>query len=327
MPLAGADAQLLAAVIAIRAARGRTGKITGQNLGSLRLTDAEGAVAALTALGWQFAGDPLGGDGETPVAVTVPNLAEALPLSGTARSRVSGWMNRTLAMKPVKKFSPQAQLAALFLAAHSSNDRHGVLPDEMPEHCRQALPDLMSEGFVVDLADDRYLLDESVRHLSGLHPRSHDSMAVVRVRWEVWKDGVSPALRRHAEAVEHCPLCALPLERVAQAFMQPGLPIQALPKVRTAYGAWKDTQPDRGHHAAEFAATWRAEHGHGPSITQLCSGLGWPVESRELRAFIVKRLVDNERLTHTFPVPWTLRPGKAAQESKTTAPVFRYGKQ
>ncbi|MGW7642093.1 hypothetical protein [Streptomyces decoyicus] len=286
----------------------------------------ESAVAALTAQGWQFTGDPLDGDGEIPVAVTVPNLAEELPLSGTARSRVSAWMTRTLAAKPIRRATPQARLAALLLAAHSSNDRSGVLPDEMPQHCRQALPELMAMEFVVDLADDRYLLDESVRHLSGMHPRSHDSLAVVRVRWEAWKDGVSPALRRHVEAVEHCPLCALPLERVAQAFMQPGLPMQAMPKVQTAYGAWKDTQPERGPRAAAFAASWRAEHGHGPSITQLCGGLGWPLEPRELRAFIVQRLVANEWLTHTFPVPWTLRPGKASQGSGPSAAVFRSGK-
>ncbi|MFG2827368.1 hypothetical protein ACGFWI_07870 [Streptomyces sp. NPDC048434] len=324
MQLTDADAQLLAGVVAIRAARGGTGHVPGQDL---RLTDPEGAVAALTALGWQFAGDLLSGDGETPVAVTVPNLAEELPLSETARSRVSAWMTRTLAAKPLAGSSPAARLAALFLAAHSSNDRAGVLPDEMPGHCRQALPELLSKGFVVDLADGRYLLDESVRHLSGMHPRSHDSMVLVRVRWEVWKDGVSPALRRHAEAVEHCPLCALPLERVARAFLQQGLSMQVMPKVRTAYAAWKYTQPDRGPRAAEFAATWRAEHGHGPSITQLCGGMGWPLESRELRAFIVQRLVATEWLTHTFPVPWTLRPGKAGQGSGPSAAVFSAGKQ
>lgn len=92
-------------MIAIRSARCGTGNITGQDLGSLHLADAEGAVATLTARGWHFAGDPLDGDGETPVAVTVPNLPEELPVSRTARSRVSGWTNRTLAAKPAKKSS------------------------------------------------------------------------------------------------------------------------------------------------------------------------------------------------------------------------------
>ncbi|MFF4283180.1 hypothetical protein ACFY0Z_30910 [Streptomyces kronopolitis] len=319
LPLVGADAQLLATVIAIRATRGRAGNTSGQDLGALRLTDPQGALAALTAMGWQFARDPLTGDTETRVAVTVPNLAENLPVSKTAGLRVSGWTTRTLAAEPVKKTSPAARLAALFLAAHSSNDRCGMVPDEMPAHCRQALPELLSTGFIADLADDRYQLEGSAGHLSGMHPRSHDDAVLVRRRWEVWKDGVSPALRRHAEAVEHCPLCALPLERVAQAFLQPALPLQTPHRVRAAYGEWKDTQPDRGPRAAEFAAAWRAAHGHGPSIAQLCSGLGWPPQPRELRAFIIKRLVANEWLTHTFPVPWTLRPGTAGQPGGTPA--------
>lgn len=109
--------------------------------------------------------------------------------------------------------------------------------------------------------------------------------------------------------------------------MQPAVPRQVLSKVRNAYGAWKDTQPDRGPRAAEFAASWRAEHGHGPSIMQLCSGMDWRLESRELRGFIVQRLVANEWLTHTFPVPWTLRPGKAGQGSGHSAGVFRSGKR
>jgi len=313
LPLAGADAQLLATVIAIRAARDEQGNITGQDMRSLRLTDPESALAALTALGWHFAGDLRGGDDEAPVTVTVSGLSSVLPISKTARSRVSGWTTRTLTAKPIRKTSPQARLAALFLAAYSSSDCYGTLPQDLPEHCLGALPELTSAGFLADLADDRYLLDVSVRHLSGLHPRSHDNMAIARLNWQAWKERASPALRRHAENVEHCTLCSIPLDQVASAFMRPATQMKVLPRVRTAYGAWKDTQPDRGPHAAEFAAAWRAEHGHGPSIRQLCSGLGWSAGPRELQVFIVRRLIANEWLTDTAPVPWTLRPGKAAQ--------------
>lgn len=59
---------------------------------------------------------------KTPMAVTVPNLAEELPLSGTARSRASAWMTRMLAATPLADSSPAARLTALFLAAHSSNN-------------------------------------------------------------------------------------------------------------------------------------------------------------------------------------------------------------
>ncbi|MCX4481655.1 hypothetical protein OOK44_35370 [Streptomyces cellulosae] len=325
--LAGADAQLLATVITIRAARGGSGNITGKDLDSLRLGDAHGAVAELTALGWQFAGDLLGVDRETPVAVTVPGLADALPISRTARSRVSGWTTRTLASKMAKKATPSARLAALFLAAHSSNDRYGVLPDGMPEHCRAALPELLATGFLAELADGRYRLDEGARRLSGMHPRSHDSAALVRLRWAAWKDSVSPALRRHAENVERCPLCTLPLEQVASAFTQPAVPMQVPLRVRTAYGAWKDSHPDRGPRALQFAAAFRAQHHHGPSIKQLFEGMDWKIESRELRGFIVQRLITNEWLTNTAPVPWTLRPGKAAQSGGAPAAVLSPGRR
>lgn len=84
-------------------------------------------------------------------------------------------------------------------------------------------------------------------------------------------------------------------------------------KMLVAYAAWKETQPDRGPRAAEFAAAFREEHHHGPSIKQLCEGLGWGGQQRELRNFITQRLIANEWLTNTAPMPWTLRPGRAAQ--------------
>lgn len=84
-------------------------------------------------------------------------------------------------------------------------------------------------------------------------------------------------------------------------------------KMLVAYAAWKETQPDRGPRAAQFAAAFRAEHGHGPSTKQLCVGLGWEPQGRGLWNIIVQRLIANEWLTNTAPVPWTLRPGSAAQ--------------
>jgi hypothetical protein len=35
--------------------------------------------------------------------------------------------------------------------------------------------------------------------------------------------------------------------------------------------------------------------------------------SRELRIHVIRRLIAEGWLTNTDPVPWTLRPGKAAQ--------------
>ncbi|WP_327121718.1 hypothetical protein OG206_30295 [Streptomyces sp. NBC_01341] len=327
LPLKEADAQLLAVVVAIRAARSGIGNITGQDLRALRLADAGAAVTGLSALGWQGQDRLLGDDLVTPVGIGVPDLAggpeRRLPFGKVMRSRVSGWAGRTMSAKPVKKTSSAARLAALHLAAHWPADDYGTLPANLPEVCRAALPELIAKGFISELDGERYLLGDSVRHLAGMRPRP---VVPPRAReeppptWDEWKDGVSVALRRHVEAVEGCPDCALSTARVSEAFMRKAVPAQFDEKVRAAYGTWVAGRPGQGPEAAEFAATFRAAHGHGPSVRQLCKGLGWGKMSRELRIFAVRRLVADEWLTNTDPVPWTLRPGRAAQGGTVAPP-------
>ena len=91
---------------------------------------------------------------------------------------------------------------------------------------------------------------------------------------------------------------------------------------KTAYGEWKDTHPDRGPLAAQLTVAFRGEHGHGPSHSQLCSGLAWDLKG-PLRGFVMGRLVANEWLTGTGSVPWTLCPGQAAQAQGITLPKAR----
>ncbi|MGW0926081.1 hypothetical protein ACWD3J_44725 [Streptomyces sp. NPDC002755] len=201
------------------------------------------------------------------------------------------------------------------------------MPDDLPDACRAALPDLRNKNFLADLSGDRYRLDPEVRHLAGLlpHPADPDEPAAPRpprttrswpqispAEWAQWKDKASPALRRHAEAVENCAVCTLPFDKVAPAFASTRYLLPAPRYVREAYGSWKEKHPDRGPLASQFTIAFRAEHGHGPSCNQLCSGMGWNLP-RTLRTFIVRQLLANEWLTDTAPVPWTLRPGKTAQ--------------
>ncbi|MFD3838329.1 hypothetical protein ACFWWC_19040 [Streptomyces sp. NPDC058642] len=340
------DAQLVAVVVAIRAARGGVGNLTGTDLSALRLSDARGAVDALRALGWQV-DDALfdGDDPATPVPVTVPDLAREadhpLPFGKNVRSRVSGWTTRALSAKPVKKLPPAARLAGLFLAAHSTSELHGQIPPDLPEACRAALPDLLRKGFLAELSEGRCRLDPAVRHLSGLRRPTEEERAAEPAKaegktvpprmpdfqfdaaaWSAWKTAATPALRRHVETVEYCAMCALEPGRVAEAFMGRVRP-QFFPKwIKDAYGDWKDSHPDRGPQAAEFTVAFRAEHGHGPSYNQLCSGMGWGV-NRSVRGFIVQRLLANEWLMDTSPVPWTLRPGRAAQDQGIALPKAR----
>ena len=318
LPLSDPDAQLLATVIVIRAARGGTGDIIGQDLHSLHLMDPDAAVAALVTLGWKPAGDLLTGDPLAPVPVTVPGVVGALPMGATPRYRVSGWISRTMASKAVKRSSSAVRLTALLLAAHGSADEQRPLPAQLPDHCRIALPELLAKGFLADLSNGNFLLAETVAHLAGARPapttsagKADHDIEFDRQKWQAWKQHASPALRQHAEAVEQCPQCALATDRVVAAFMQPSVPLPFARRVTADYAAWKTRQGDRGPRAAQFVADFRVGHGHGPSLKQLCDGLGWKAY-RELRAFIVSRLIVNEWLTNTTPVPWTLRPGPAA---------------
>uniref|UniRef100_A0AAU3H3M7 Uncharacterized protein n=1 Tax=Streptomyces sp. NBC_01401 TaxID=2903854 RepID=A0AAU3H3M7_9ACTN len=322
LPLTGADAQLLAVVVTIRAARSGVGNLTGQDVRSLRLADPEGAVGAFAALGWQRQEALLGEDLVTPVGVLVPDLSgrpdPPLPFGKVMRSRVSGWTLRTMSAKPVKKASAAARLAALFLAAHGPADGYGTLPAHLPDECLAVLPELLDKGFLAELDGDRYLLSEAVRHLSGTRPPS-DTPPLVRddpeagqLSWDAWKDRASVALRRHVEAVERCPDCALSTALVSEAFMRKAVPAQFEEKVRAAYDTWEARYPHQGPAAAEFTAAFRAGHGHGPSVKQLCKGMGWGKMSRELRIHVIRRLIADGWLMNTDPVPWTLRPGKAA---------------
>jgi hypothetical protein len=342
LALPSPDAQLVAVVVAIRAARGGVGNLTGADLSALRLGDAGEAIDALRAMGWQISDAIFGDDPATPVPITVPDLIREddhpLPFGKNVRSRVSGWTTRALSAKPVKKLPPAARLAGLFLAAHSTSKLLGQIPPDFPEGCRAALPDLLQKGFLAELSEDRYRLDPAVRHLSGLRrPAEGEQTAEAEGRverrarpavrfdaaaWAQWKNAATPALRRHAEAVEYCAVCALEPGQVAAAFMERVGP-QFVPKrIKNAYGEWKEAHPDRGPQAAEFTVVFRAEHGHGPSYNQLCSGLGWDV-CRSVRSFIVRRLLSNEWLMETSPVPWTLRPGAMAQAQGIALPKAR----
>ncbi|MFC8094651.1 hypothetical protein [Streptomyces sp. NPDC057301] len=236
-----------------------------------------------------------------------------------------------MSAKPIKKLPPVARLASLFLAAHSTSKLLGRIPPDLPAACRTVLPELLQKGFLTELSEDRYLLDPAVQHLSGQRRPAAEVRSAKAATpepqfdgaaWEQWKNQATPALRRHAEAVEHCAVCAFPVERVAEAFTGSVRPHWFSPTVKTAYGEWKDAHPERGRQAAEFTVAFGAEHGHGPSYAQLCAGLGWGLKG-PLRAFVVKRLLANEWLTDTGTVPWTLRPGLAAQAQGIVLPKAR----
>ncbi|MEU1369053.1 hypothetical protein ABZ454_23350 [Streptomyces sp. NPDC005803] len=339
LPLTSPDAQLLAVVVAIRAARAGVGNLTGTDLRSLRLEDPEGAVAELVAAGWQVPDSLFGEEPDKPAGIIVPDMApgetHVLPLGKGTRSKVSGWAMRTRIAKPVKKASPAARLAALFLAAYSTEELVGEAPDELPVACYPAVPVLLEKGFLAEVSGRTYRLGPAVRHLAGMFrtPEEEAALAaeeavrraareaaaaaelveITPAQWAEWKSGVSPALLRHVEAVEQCSVCRCSFGRVAKAFMSAPSPVPAPRPAVGDHDAWRAARPECGREAAEFTVAFRAEHGHGPSYGQLCKGLRWKKLSRALRGLVVSGIIAEGWLTETSPVPWTLRPGKAAQ--------------
>ncbi|OKJ78713.1 hypothetical protein AMK30_07005 [Streptomyces sp. CB02460] len=343
LPLESADARLLAVVVGIRAARTGAGNLTGTDLRSLRLDDPEGALAELRAAGWEVPGQLIGGEPDVPYAIVVPELApgpdRALRLGKDARSRVSGWSMRTRLAKPVRKGTSGARLAALFLAAHCSDELVGRAPDELPAVCYGSVPVLLEKGFLAEVSGQTYRLGEAMRHLAGRFRTPEEFAAIAREEeerraaraaaaaaeptpesWAAWKTGVSPALLRHVEAVEACALCHLPFVRLAPPFMSGPSPLPAPRAALDAYEVWRAAHPDCGREAALFTVEFRAEHGHGPSYSQLCKGLRWKKLGRELRGVIVHTLIAEGWLTSTPPVPWTLRPGRTAHAQGIALP-------
>ncbi|MGX5183447.1 hypothetical protein ACWKT5_11660 [Streptomyces avermitilis] len=329
LPLSSPDAQLLAVVIAIRTARGGTGRLTAAAARALRLDDADRAVADLRALGWQLPEPFLDPNTDSPALVTVPTLAAGpdhhpLPLGKDPRSRVSGWTTRTLAAPLLAGSPPAARLAALFLAAHASAHLNGTLPDDLPRACRDRLPGLVTSGVLTHLDGDRYRLDSSIRNLVGRLPHRADPddspprrgpwkvprpARTTKAEWAQWKQEARPTVRHNAEAVERCTVCRLPRAQVAAAFTATRDTGKAPRHVRDAYDAWKEHNPGHGLQAAQATAVFRTRHGHGPSYGQLCSSLGWP---RTLRGIIVQQLLTDGWLAEIPSVPWTLRPGDTA---------------
>lgn len=336
LPLETPGAQLLAVVVTIRAARTGVGNVTGTDLRSLRLDDPAGALAEVTALGWEPQGDLLGVDPEIPVAVKVPAFEEGaeppLRFGKLQRSRISGWTSRTISARPVRKLPPAARLAALHLAAYADSELDGGIPPCFPEACYAVLPELLRKGFLDALRADGYRLGSAVRHLSGrldpvpsgpaeaTEPAAGDAPKRPRpikynpARWQEWKENADPARRAHAETVERCALCRTAPARVAEAFMNAPVRLPVQRDVRAEYETWAGAEPDLGPSAARFAAEFRTAHGHGPSVKQVCKGLGWPKRPREFRTLAVDDLIAGRWLTNEPSVPWSLAPGTAASE-------------
>jgi hypothetical protein len=127
------EARILALTVAGRAARDGAANLTSVDVS--RYPDPQGVLDELAAGRW-IAGDDLARiAGADPAEAFRIQAARCIglvepPMGEQMRSRVSGWISRTLAAKPLKKTTATSRLTALALVlAADPTTGVGVLPD------------------------------------------------------------------------------------------------------------------------------------------------------------------------------------------------------
>ncbi|KOX25090.1 MULTISPECIES: hypothetical protein [unclassified Streptomyces] len=133
-PLPGPEARLLTLMLTLRVACVGTGNLVGQDVTGLGLADPEGLLGELAGCGWLVlpgtAGDLLASQSENPTSLTVPSLAPREDGEGPfafgkkTRSKLSGWAQKVVADKKLRKTKATApvRLLALALAAQTRAD-------------------------------------------------------------------------------------------------------------------------------------------------------------------------------------------------------------
>ncbi|WP_308119175.1 hypothetical protein [Streptomyces sp. JJ38] len=139
-PLAEPEAHLAVLMLTLRAARRGTANVTGQDLTGWLRDDAERVLEQLAETGWLHlpttVPEILASRPEDPTALTIPSLLpdgpRPLTLGKTTRSRISGWAQKTVGDRKIrkKKLPAAARLLALYTAAHTGPDGHLGRPED-----------------------------------------------------------------------------------------------------------------------------------------------------------------------------------------------------
>ncbi|MPY56493.1 hypothetical protein [Streptomyces spongiae] len=191
-----AEVRLAVLMLTLRAARAGTGNVTGQDLTGWLQGDAERVLQQLVAADWLrlpgTVADVMASAPENPTAFTVPTLLPEQPspfaFGKTTRSRVSGWAQKAVGDRKIrkKKLGAATRLLALYTAAHTRPDGRlgpaedgGLHLDQVAAFCTLP-PDHVAEhaGLLVtadwlaeaDIAGERLLgqLTERILPLGGL---------------------------------------------------------------------------------------------------------------------------------------------------------------
>ncbi|MEU7260943.1 hypothetical protein AB0B21_34830 [Streptomyces rimosus] len=140
-PFSQAEVRLAVLMLALRAARDGTGNVTGQDLTGWLHDEAEPVLEQLVDAGWLHlpgtVAEALTSQPETPTAFTVPALLperpRPFPFGKTTRSRISGWAQKALGDRKIrkKKLGATTRLLSLYTAAHTRPDgRLGPAEDD-----------------------------------------------------------------------------------------------------------------------------------------------------------------------------------------------------
>ncbi|WP_338686140.1 hypothetical protein QD712_35825 [Streptomyces acidiscabies] len=136
-PLPGPEARLAVLMLTLRTAHTGTGNLVGQDLTGLGLTDPQALVEELTGSGWLeipcTAEELLASRPENPTPITVPSLMPAEDEAGPftfgkkMRPKLSGWAQRVVSDKKLRKKKAPATTRLLTLALAAQTDASGRL--------------------------------------------------------------------------------------------------------------------------------------------------------------------------------------------------------
>ncbi|WP_030579949.1 hypothetical protein [Streptomyces anulatus] len=136
-PLPGPDARLLVVMLTLRVAQSGVGNLVGQDLKGLPLREPEQLVGQLVECGWLgIAGtvdELIASRPENPTRISVPSLTpdESDPGPFTfgrkMRPKLSGWAQRVVGEKKLRKAKTAADVRLLALALVTGADAHGQL--------------------------------------------------------------------------------------------------------------------------------------------------------------------------------------------------------
>ncbi|MDG4858748.1 hypothetical protein P8605_11395 [Streptomyces sp. T-3] len=124
------DAQLLALILTLRAARYGTASYAAADLSSLRLLDGASTLTELVATGWLCTRleDVLAPSAARPASIRIPDLyQEPTPiyLGEKTRASVASWVLKAKRYHRLRKLTSEVCLSALYLAAHGHFDGRG----------------------------------------------------------------------------------------------------------------------------------------------------------------------------------------------------------